>query len=87
MKDILERDLARAEAVLHQAQHGRKKLHGPTVHNFNGQAIAYKRALTLLELERITPRGPIEVHRHVTINIPVTVLAIVAACGIMLWFV
>lgn len=83
-KNILQSDLARAEAVAHEAKHGRKKLHGPTVHNFEGQAIALKRALALLDMEQITPPGPVEIHKQVTITIPWSVLAILAACGILL---
>lgn len=85
MKDILERELARAEAVVHQAQHGKKKLHGPTVHNFEGQRLAYRRALALLDMEQITPCSPIEIHRRLTVTIPPFVLAIIAASGILLW--
>ena len=84
MKDILERELARAEAVVYQSQHGKKRLHGPTVHNFEGQRLAYKRVLALLAMEEIAPRGPIEVHKQITITIPVAVLAIIAAGGILL---
>lgn len=83
-KNILESDLARAEAIVHESQHGKKKLHGPTVHNFEGQRIAIRRALALLEMERITPPGPVEIHKQITITIPWSVLAILAAGGILL---
>jgi len=83
MKIYLQQDLARAEAVI-LAANGKKRLHGPTVDNFRGQAIAYKRALALLEMEKITPPGPVEIHRTYTINIPGIVVALLALCGILI---
>lgn len=83
MKLHLEQDLARAEAVI-LADEGTKKLHGPTVDNFRGQALAYKRALALLEMEKITPPGPVEIHRTYTVNIPGIVVALLALCGILI---
>lgn len=82
VRHILEGDLARAEAVI-LASKGRKKAHGPTVHNFEGQALAYKRVLALLEMEQIRPSEPIKIDRTLTINIPWAVLAILTASGIL----
>lgn len=82
--NILLCDLAVAEAVLNEEALGKKKLHGPTVDIFRGQALACKRALSLLEMEAITPVVSFEINRTYTVNIPGMVLALVSLCGILL---
>lgn len=77
---LLQLDLARAEAAVAGSKHK------PTTDNFAGQALAYKRTLALLEMEKITPPGPVEIHRELTITIPWKVLASLVASGtILVW--
>jgi hypothetical protein len=72
----LESELARAEAA--SSTVGPMKRHEPTVENHKGQAIALKKALTLLEIEQTTPPTPLTLNREYKITISWWALALIA---------
>lgn len=80
-KQILTQSLARAEAVIYEANNSKKKKHGPTIDNFIGQAAAYKQALSLLEMEEIRSPDPVNITK--TIVIDMSMAAIMTICLIM----
>ena len=82
LRNIIEQDLARAESVILDSE-GDKRLHGPTVDNFKGQAMAYKKVLSWLEMDE--KYVPIEINKRITVTIPWAVFAILAVgCILML---
>ena len=64
----LASDLARAEAVVHAAS-GTKKLHEPTIDIHRGQVLALKKALFLLEMEKVHPPGPSNITKDYTVTV------------------
>ncbi len=84
LKQILNLDLARAESIILAGETGKKKVHGPTIDNFKGQALAYKRVLALLAIQEVTPRGPLEINNSYTFTIPWKSLAILSTGGIII---
>lgn len=65
--DLLKAELARADSIIHESGQSNKKPHGPTIDNFKGQSMAYRKAITWLEMEKITPRGPLVFHHNFAI--------------------
>lgn len=86
LRSLIEKELARAEAVLFDAENGKKALHGPTVDNHKGQRIAYRKVLSYLELEKITPPIRFEISRTLHMNLTWPWLAFAAIC-IIIWYI
>lgn len=80
MKQILQSKLARAEAVILDAE--KRTLHKPTVDIFKGQALAYKEVLSLLEIEESRPVVRMDIHRTHTLTVPWTSLAILSLTAV-----
>ena len=88
MKQLLQAKLARAEAVIADAE--KRTLHKPTVDIFRGQAMAYREALSLLEMEESRPVVKMDIHRTHTLTVPWTVVGILsltaASCMVYLLY-
>jgi len=84
----LQAKLARAEAVIADAE--KRTLHKPTVDIFRGQAMAYREALSLLEMEESRPVVKMDIHRTHTLTVPWTVVGILsltaASCMVYLLY-
>ena len=69
LSNYLESELARAEAVVIDADKGDKKLHEPTVENHRGQVLALKKALFYAESEEtVLHHRPVEVVSYVSLS-------------------
>lgn len=80
MKQTLLSRLARAEAVIADAE--KRTLHKPTVDIFKGQAMAYREALSLLEIEESRPVVRMDVNRTFTLTVPWASLAILSLTAV-----
>jgi len=83
MKSTLESELARAEAVV-ASDNGEYKRHTPTIDNHRGQVMALKKALFLLEMEKIYPPGPLKITRDYRVTISWRVLILIVALAIII---
>jgi hypothetical protein len=83
IRQQLERELARAEAVV-QSDNGTRKLHQPTIDNHRGQVVALRKALALLEIEETYPPGPIELKKQIIVSWRI-IFATFTVAAIILW--
>lgn len=81
----LDLELARAEAVVEAASDSRKKAHEPTVENHKGQIAALRKAKALLEMEQITPSGPVVIDKTYTITIPWKTIIVTVLVSVFLF--
>ena len=68
----------------HELRQARANLEETGDVEYRGQEVAYRRALSLLELEESAPSGVLKIDRKVTIDIPWKVIALLPVCAIIL---
>jgi hypothetical protein len=85
IKEILENELARAEAIVGQAEkEKRRKRHQPTIDIHKGQIIAFRKVLSWLDIDTQYVRTPIEIKSYLTISWPLVFFTVAALVAIMI---
>jgi hypothetical protein len=87
-RKLIDAELARVEAVIFDAENSKKKKHLPTIDIHRGERIAYKKALSWMELEENFPCQPsnLVIDYVYSLEVPVTRLCVSSIIFALLLF-
>jgi len=69
MRKSLESEIARAEAVVREAENSKSEKHKETIDLHKGQLIALQKVSSWLEISNVYVDGPIEIEREIHFDV------------------